>query len=101
MNEEKETVRRDRPGASDPKARSVRGRPWKSPPTLTTEEIQAAVDPASFPPLLTVRQAAALLQMSHHTLYKLAGDRRYAAAAARGKPLRFWRDRLLQIFFAR
>lgn len=83
------------------RGKTPRKRPWKSPPALSAEEIQAAVDPAVFPPLLTVHQAAALLQMSHHTLYKVAGDRRYAGAVARGKPLRFWRDRLLQLFFAR
>jgi hypothetical protein len=84
-----------------PKASPFRRRPWKSAPALTMEEIQAAVDPTAYPPLLNVHQAASLLQMSHHTVYKLAGDKRFAGATARGKPLRFWRDRLLQLFFNR
>lgn len=63
-------------------------------------EIRAAIDPSVYPPILDVHQAAALLGLSHHTIYKAVSEGRFKGASTRGKPLRFWRDRLIQIFFA-
>jgi excisionase family DNA binding protein len=69
--------------------------------TPSPEEIQAAINPAIFPPILTVHQAATLLQVSIRTLYRAVSEGRYKAAVRRGRPLRFWRDRLIQAFFER
>ncbi len=66
---------------------------------LTTEEVAAAIDVQKFPAILTVHQAAELLQISHHTLYRAVSQNRYKDAVRRGKPLRFWRDRLVIAFF--
>ncbi len=67
---------------------------------LTPGELAAAIDVQKFPPILTVHQAAELLQISHHTLYRAVSQGKYRDAVRRGKPLRFWRDRLVIAFFA-
>ena len=67
----------------------------------TPDEIAASIDPCKFPAILTVEQAAALLQVSRFTLYKAVSEGRFRDAVRRGKPLRFWRDRLIRRFFAR
>ncbi len=63
-------------------------------------EIHSAINAEIYPPILTVRQAAALLQVSHHTLYRAVSEGRFKSAVRRGKPLRSWRDRLIQAFFS-
>ena len=65
----------------------------------TTGEIHSAVDGSAFPPILDVHQAAALLQVSIHTVYRAVSEGRFKTAVRRGKPLRFWRDRLISEFF--
>lgn len=79
--------------------RPARPRPSRPPHPPTAEEIQRAIDPAAFPPILTPEQAAKLLQVALNTLYKSVSEGRYREAVRRGKPLRFWRDRLIQSFF--
>jgi excisionase family DNA binding protein len=65
---------------------------------LTQSEITAAIDSSSLPPILTPSEAANLLRLKVSTLYRHACEGRYSGAVKRGKPLRFWRDRLIQEF---
>ncbi len=65
---------------------------------LTQPEITAAIDPSHLPPILTPQEAAGMLRLKVSTLYRHACEGRYAGAVKRGKPLRFWRDRLIQEF---
>lgn len=64
---------------------------------LSIAEIIQAVD-AKLPPILTPEEAAGLLRIKLSTLYRHASEGRYASAIKRGKPLRLWRDRLIQEF---
>lgn len=64
---------------------------------LTLPEIVQAVG-QSLPPILTPEEAARLLRIKVSTLYRHASEGRYGSAIKRGKPLRFWRDRLIQEF---
>ena len=72
----------------------------QSPMPITPDEIALAVDPQQYPPILTPDQAAALLQVSRCTVYRWSSEGRYKSAIRRGRPLRFFRDRLVQAFFA-
>lgn len=63
---------------------------------LTQAEIDAALK--DFPPVMIPQEAAALLRIKLSTLYRQVSEGRYGAAVKRGKPLRFWRDRLAQEF---
>jgi predicted site-specific integrase-resolvase len=65
---------------------------------LTQPEITAAVESAVLPPILTPKEAADMLRIKVSTLYRHSCEGRYAGAVKRGKPLRFWRDRLIQEF---
>lgn len=65
---------------------------------LTKAEIASAIDETLYPPILTPKQAAELLGIKLSTLYRHVSEGRYASAVKRGKPLRFWRDRLIQEF---
>jgi hypothetical protein len=65
---------------------------------LTQSEITASIDASRLPPILTPPEAAQLLRLKVSTLYRHASEGRYAGAIKRGKPLRFWRDRLIQEF---
>lgn len=67
---------------------------------LTPEEILQSVDTARFPAILTPDQAAALLQIGKNTLYRKVSEGCFSAAVRRGKPLRFWRDRLIAAFLS-
>jgi predicted site-specific integrase-resolvase len=63
---------------------------------LSIEEIQRAV--AHLPPILIPEEAASLMRIKVSTLYRHVSEGRYHAAVKRGKPLCFWRDRLVQEF---
>lgn len=65
---------------------------------LTTEEITQALEGTDLPPILTPDEAAELLRLKVSTLYRHVSEGRYHEAVKRGKPLRFWRDRLIQEF---
>jgi hypothetical protein len=65
---------------------------------LTQQEITSAIETAALPPILTPQEAAGLLRLKLSTLYRHACEGRYSGAVKRGKPLRFWRDRLIQEF---
>ena len=63
---------------------------------LTQQEIESAVN--SSPPIMTPQQAADMLQIKVSTLYRHVSEGKYSHAVKRGKPLRFWRDRLVKEF---
>ena len=65
---------------------------------LTRQEIESALQDTQWPVILKPEQAARLLGIKVSTLYRHVCEGRYASAAKRGKPLRFWRDRLIQEF---
>lgn len=52
-----------------------------------------------YPPIMTVHQAARMLQISPSTLYSSVSRGRYKHATKRGNPLRFNRDVLVREFF--
>ena len=62
---------------------------------LSNQEIQQAVGASAWPPILTPQEAADLLRLKLSTLYRHVSEGRYGSAVKRGKPLRFWRDRLV------
>ena len=66
----------------------------------SSQEIAQSIDAARFPAILTPDQAAALLQIAKNTLYRKVSEGCFNSAVRRGKPLRFWRDRLIGIFFS-
>jgi len=63
---------------------------------LTQIELNAALN--NLPPVLTPEEAAAVLRIRVSTLYRHVSEGCYSSAVKRGKPLRFWRDRLVQEF---
>lgn len=63
---------------------------------LTQPELEGAL--RELPPILTPGEAASLLRLKVSTLYRHVSEGRYGASVRRGKPLRFWRDRLVQEF---
>ncbi len=63
---------------------------------LTQAELESGLK--ELPPVLTPSEAAALLRLKISTLYRHVSEGRYASAVKRGKPLRFWRNRLVQEF---
>jgi hypothetical protein len=68
--------------------------------SLTPEEIARSIDTSRFPAILTPVQAAELLQIAITTLYRQVSEGAFRSAVRRGKPLRFWRDRLVIIFLS-
>lgn len=65
---------------------------------LTNDEIQRATEHSGIPLILTPQEAADLLRIKVSTLYRHVSEGRYHRAVKRNKPLRFWRDRLIQEF---
>ncbi len=65
---------------------------------LGSKEIAVALDGSDWPPILTIEEASDLLRLKRSTLYRHISEGRYASAVKRGKPVRFWRDRLIQEF---
>ncbi len=63
---------------------------------LSQTELESALK--NWPPLLIPSEAAALLRLKVSTLYRHVSEGHYGSAVKRGKPLRFWRDRLVQEF---
>jgi hypothetical protein len=63
---------------------------------LTKEDIrQAFAVPAAVPPILSLSEAADLVKLRPQTLKRKVSEGLYAGSLVRGKPLRFWRDRLV------
>ena len=67
---------------------------------LATDEIQQAIDRDRFPAVLTPKQAAELFQVSLATIYRWSSEERFSGSVRRGRPLRFWRDRMVEQFFS-
>lgn len=63
---------------------------------LTQAELESAL--GKLPPVMTPAEAASLLRIKVSTLYRHVSEGRYGSAVKRGKPLRFWRDRLVLEF---
>jgi excisionase family DNA binding protein len=63
---------------------------------LTQQEMDCALH--QYPPILTPEEAAKILQLKLSTLYRHLSEGKYNSAVKRGKPIRFWRDRLIQDF---
>ena len=63
---------------------------------LTQPELESAL--RDLPPVMTPDEAARMLRLKLSTLYRHVSEGRYGGAVKRGKPLRFWRDRLVQEF---
>ncbi|MBN2456399.1 MAG: helix-turn-helix domain-containing protein [Sedimentisphaerales bacterium] len=63
---------------------------------LTKIELDSAL--SYLPPVLTPEEAADVLRIKLSTLYRHVSEGRYSGAVKRGKPLRFWRDRLVKEF---
>jgi len=64
---------------------------------LTYKEIETSLND-QYPPILTPEEAAQLLRLKVSTLYRHLSEGKYHKAVKRGKPIRFWRDRLIQDF---
>lgn len=63
---------------------------------LTMNDIREAFAvPAEVPPILSLDEAAALVKLRPQTLKRKVSEGLYAKSVVRGKPLRFWRDRLV------
>lgn len=67
---------------------------------LSPQEIAQSLDTSKFPAILTPPQAAQLLQIAITTLYRKVSEGWFKSSVRRGKPLRFWRDRLLIEFLS-
>ena len=65
---------------------------------LTQIELESVLN--DLPPVLIPDEAAAVLRIKVSTLYRHVSEGRYGGAVKRGKPLRFWRDRLVQEFMS-
>ena len=50
----------------------------------------------SYPPIITLREAATISRMSPKTIYKKVSEGFFKKSVKRGKPLLFWRDRFVQ-----
>jgi len=66
-------------------------------PPLTKQEIGNAFAKSShdIPPILSLWEAASLVKVRPQTLKRKVSEGLYANSVVRGKPLRFWRDRLV------
>jgi hypothetical protein len=63
---------------------------------LTVDDIRSAFAvPAVVPPILSLSEAADLVKLRPQTLKRKVSEGLYAGSVVRGKPLRFWRDRLV------
>lgn len=63
---------------------------------LTADDIREAFAvPAVVPPILSLSEAAHLVKLRPQTLKRKVSEGLYRQSVVRGKPLRFWRDRLV------
>ncbi len=56
---------------------------------------EAFAVPAIVPPILSLSEAADLVKLRPQTLKRKVSEGLYCRSVVRGKPLRFWRDRLV------
>lgn len=50
----------------------------------------------SYPPIITVEEAAKIARLRPKTIHKKVSEGFFKQSVKRGKPLRFWRDRFVQ-----
>lgn len=50
----------------------------------------------SYPPIITVEEAAHISRLAVKTIYKKVSEGFFKKSVKRGKPLLFWRDRFVQ-----
>jgi hypothetical protein len=63
---------------------------------LTDDDLRKAFAvPAVIPPILSLGEAADLVKLAPQTLKRKVSEGLYGKSVVRGKPLRFWRDRLV------
>jgi hypothetical protein len=63
---------------------------------LTLDDIREAFAvAANIPPILSLSEAADLVKLRPQTLKRKVSEGLYCRSVVRGKPLRFWRDRLV------
>ncbi|MCB9838997.1 MAG: hypothetical protein H6813_06630 [Phycisphaeraceae bacterium] len=72
-------------------------RQFRPPKPLNRREIHDAV--GHLPPFIGADVASRVLGVSKSTLYKRVARGEYRDAVKRGKPLVFWRDRLIRRHF--
>jgi len=68
--------------------------------TVTKDEIRSAIDGERYPPILTPHQVAELFGVSLASVYRWSSEERFSGCVRRGRPLRFWRDGLIEQFFS-
>jgi hypothetical protein len=80
--------------SQDARRRPPTGRTNRKP--LGPDEIEAAFrnDP-SFPPILSLEQAAQLAHLARGTLKRLVSEGYFGSSVRRGKPIAFWRNRFV------
>jgi hypothetical protein len=80
--------------SQDARRRPPMGRRNRKP--LGTDEIEVAFrnDP-SFPPILSLEQAAQLAHLAPGTLKRLVCEGYFGNSVRRGKPIAFWRNRFV------
>ncbi|MGC4033119.1 MAG: hypothetical protein QM754_15560 [Tepidisphaeraceae bacterium] len=64
-------------------------------PLTATDVREAFAVPATHPPILSLEEAAELVKLRPQTLKRKVSEGLYSTSVVRGKPLRFWRDRLV------
>lgn len=66
-------------------------------PKLSPQDIREAFAVPSnlYPPILSLAEAASLVKLRPQTLKRKVCEGLYESSVVRGKPLRFWRDRLV------
>lgn len=63
--------------------------------SLSRKEIRFVLG-ETYPPIITVEEAAAISRLAVKTIYKKASEGHFRKSAKRGKPLLFWRDTFVQ-----
>lgn len=67
-------------------------------PQLSVDEIQRAL--GDYPPIITVKQLAQILNLSESTIYFwISRDRLRGAMRKRGRHNLIWRDRVISLIF--
>lgn len=86
----------DAQGPSEPSVSGQGDRSYPAFEPLTLRDIQAAFAvPSTHPPILSLSEAAGLVKLRPQTLKRKVSEGLFASCVVRGKPLRFWRDRLV------
>lgn len=62
---------------------------------ISVAEIQTAFDRQGVPPILSLEEAAKIIKLMPSTVKRKASEGYFKGCVSRGKPLRFWRDRLI------